>query len=82
MRDFTNDAGMIAHGLIGPALKQLHLENVFTVNDFRALAERSGIVPTDRAAMVGWALHAGCKNGLSTRSTCCCRNSNTWYENS
>ena len=25
MRDFTNDAGMIGHGLIGPVLEQLHL---------------------------------------------------------
>jgi hypothetical protein len=64
MQDFANDAGMIGHALIGPALEQLHLDHVLTVNDFKTLAERSGIVPADRAAMVGKALHAGYQNDL------------------
>lgn len=64
MEDFANDAGMIGHALIGPALEQLHLDHVFTMNDFKAIAERSGIVPPDRAAMVGKALHAGFQNDL------------------
>lgn len=64
MQDFVNDAGMIGHALIGPALEQLHLNHVFTMNDFKVIAERSGIVPPDRAAMVGKALHAGYQNDL------------------
>jgi hypothetical protein len=59
MLDFADHAGKTAVGMIAPALDQLHFDHVFTVNDFRAIVERSGMVLQDRAAMVGKALYAG-----------------------
>jgi hypothetical protein len=59
MLDVADHAGKMAVGMIRPALDQLHLDQVFTVNDFRAIVERSNMVLQDRAAMVGKALYAG-----------------------
>jgi hypothetical protein len=64
MQEFAGDAARIGLAMIGPALEQLQLDHLLTLDDFRAIAERSGIVPADRAAMVGKALYAGYQNDL------------------
>ncbi|WP_371765491.1 DUF4209 domain-containing protein [Massilia sp.] len=64
MLDFVNHAGKIGAAMIEPALDQLHLDHVITVNDFRAIAQRSNIVAQDRIAVVGTALYAGYQGDL------------------
>lgn len=59
MRDFVRGAEMVARAMIAPALDQIRFDHSLTIDDFRALALCSGVVPRDRAGIVGKALFAG-----------------------
>lgn len=59
MRDFVRGAEMVARAMLGPALDQIRLEHSLTIDDFRKLALCSGVVPRERASIVGKALYAG-----------------------
>lgn len=59
MQAFLQHAGMTAHGMIDPALDSIREQYLFTLEDFRVLARQSGIVPPDRANIVGQGLYAG-----------------------
>lgn len=56
---FRLNAGFVVRSAIAPALDQLRYEHAYRIDDFIAIAERSPVVPTDRARMVGKGLHAG-----------------------
>jgi hypothetical protein len=56
---FTNHAGRKALAALLPARDQLRFEHDYRLADFVAIAERSAVVPADRARIVGQGLHAG-----------------------
>jgi hypothetical protein len=56
---FRQHAATVALAEILPALSQLKFEHAFGLDDFVALAERSPVVPADRATMLGQGLYAG-----------------------
>jgi len=57
--DFRLNAGFVVCSAIAPALNQLRAEHSYSEADFIAIAERSPMVPADRARVVGKGLHAG-----------------------
>jgi hypothetical protein len=59
MRGFVRGAEMVARAMLAPALDQIRIEHSLTIDDFRTLALCSGIVPRERAGIVGKALYAG-----------------------
>lgn len=56
---FRQHASLVAVSSIVPALGQLRKEHGYRRDDFHAIAERSPVVPKDRARMVSQGLHAG-----------------------
>jgi hypothetical protein len=56
---FLEHAGKTALAGLLPARDQLRFEHDFRLGDFIAIAERSPVVPVDRARMVGQGLYAG-----------------------
>lgn len=56
---FLEHAGKAALAELLPARDQLRFEHDFRLGDFIAIAERSPVVPADRARMVGQGLYAG-----------------------
>jgi hypothetical protein len=56
---FLEHAGKKALAELLPARDQLRFEHDFRLGDFIAVAERSPIVPSDRARMLGQGLYAG-----------------------
>jgi len=56
---FRQNAAFTMHSAIGPALDRLRAEHSYRVDDFKAIAERSPVVPVDRARAVAKGLHAG-----------------------
>jgi hypothetical protein len=62
---FVEDASMVAQGAIRPALEQIGAQHLWRLEGFRALARGSGIVPAERADIVGQGLYAGyCHDGV------------------
>lgn len=59
MLDFVRGAEIVAQAMLGPALNQIRMEHSLTIDDFRTLALCSGMVPRERASIVGKALYAG-----------------------
>lgn len=56
---FLQHASKVALAELLPARDQLRFEHDFRLGDFIAIAERSPVVPTDRARMLGQGLYAG-----------------------
>lgn len=56
---FRQNAAFAVHSAIGPALDRLRAEQSYRIDDFKAIAERSPVVPVDRARAVAKGLHAG-----------------------
>lgn len=56
---FREHAARTALAKIMPARDQLRTEHDYRLGDFIAVAERSPVVPSDRARIVGQGLHAG-----------------------
>ena len=59
MQDFVRGAELVARTMISPALAQIKIDHLLTFDDFRTLALCSGVVPRERAGIVGKALYAG-----------------------
>jgi hypothetical protein len=59
MQAFVEDARIAAVGMVRPALEAIREQHLLTLEDFRTFARHSGIVPADRADIVGQGLHAG-----------------------
>lgn len=59
MLDFIRGAEMVASAMISPGLAQIKIDHRLTIEDFGALALCSGVVPRERAGIVGKALYAG-----------------------
>ncbi len=56
---FRTNAGFVAVSSLAPALDHIRNEHAYRLADFTAIAERSPVVPSDRAGIVGKGLHAG-----------------------
>lgn len=56
---FVEHAEHCAIARIAPALRQLQLDQAYTPDDFFVIAQRSPVVPAERARMVGQGLYAG-----------------------
>jgi hypothetical protein len=56
---FVEHAERRAIARIAPALRQLRLDQAYTPDDFFVIAQRSPIVPAERARMLGQGLYAG-----------------------
>ena len=59
MQDFVRGAELVARTMISPALAQIKIDHRLTIDDFGTLALCSGVVPRERAGIVGKALYAG-----------------------
>lgn len=57
--NFRQHASLVAVSSLAPTLNQLRSEHGYRRDDFNAIAERSPIVPADRARIVGQGLYAG-----------------------
>jgi hypothetical protein len=57
--EFSDRATRIAHGVILPALSQLHVDHRLSLRDFRNIAQSSAVVPADREGLFALALFHG-----------------------
>lgn len=57
--DFSDRAIRLAHGVILPALSQLHVEHRLSLRDFRNIVQSSAVVPADREGLFALALFHG-----------------------
>ncbi|QHC66375.1 DUF4209 domain-containing protein [Rathayibacter sp. VKM Ac-2759] len=57
--EFSERATRIAHGVILPALSQLHVDHGLSLRDFKNIAQSSAVVPADREGLFALALFHG-----------------------